>query len=88
MDVRALIQWHQGIIETLRDRQFWASLVTIIGLVLQNFLGIHVSQTVLLGWILTGLSLVLGSSIAQAGHAVATSRLVAQVQTQKSPSTQ
>lgn len=70
-----LINWHQGLTESLHSRQLWAAVATVVGLLLQNFLNIHVSQTVLLGWILSGLSVILGSSVAQAAHAVATARL-------------
>lgn len=66
-----LIDWHQGIIESLQSRQLWVAVATIVGLLLQYFTGMHVSQTVLLGWILSGVSLIAGSSIAQAGHAAA-----------------
>jgi hypothetical protein len=71
-----LVNWHQGIVETLQSRQLWAAVATIVGLLLQNFLNIHVSETVLLGWILSGLAVITGSSVAQAGHAQALGQLL------------
>jgi hypothetical protein len=81
VNVNTLINWHQGWVATLASRQLWVAVATILGLLLQNFLGIRVSQDVLLGWILSGLALITGAGVAQAGHAAALGRMATTGQT-------
>jgi hypothetical protein len=70
-----LINWHKGVMESLHSRQLWSAVVTVVALLVYYFTGVKLNQDVILGFIFTMISLIVGSSVSQAGHALAQARL-------------
>jgi hypothetical protein len=69
--LKQLLQWHQDMTRALSDRQLWAAAAGVLGILITQFTGLHVSPTVLETWIGTMVGLMLASGIAQHGHATA-----------------
>lgn len=76
-DLAQAIHWHQDLIRTLRDRQFQAAVAAIVGVLVYQFTGIHISPTAIQLWVSAAIAYLLGSSIAEHGHARAIAALAA-----------
>jgi hypothetical protein len=69
------VQWHQDLIRTLRDRQFQAAIAALLGILIYQFAGVHISTTAIQLWVGALVAFMLGSGIAQHGHARAAGSL-------------
>ena len=64
----AAIAWHDGLVRSLHDRQLWAGVAGLIGILLYNFTGLHVRPDAILSFILLVLGWLGASATAQVAH--------------------
>jgi hypothetical protein len=63
------IHWQEGLSESLRDRQLWAAVASVLAILIYNFTGIHVRPDAVLAVILALVGLIVGAGVGESGHA-------------------